>query len=298
MSTRAFAIDLYHTVALCPYADILNHSARAHTSLASDDFVCHKCGQLTKCEHDLFPPGDYSDVPHRLSHLEPREIERISRVADTVDMYIEWPVRAGHEVMNSYGEGIGEARLLVEWGFVPGSWPSQEQDYDDDDDDDDRDDDEYAGDGLTWDADELTAAGGDVEGWAAMEPTVGNFLLKSDEYEGAGLLCEISPRPGVCNLNHLGKVSSRLYGVLYAGEPGGTDVEEFVKDITQSVRVWGCVQAGEEAPEMPITMSKASSKTRDLIKARIASLYRPELDVGQLYDIRAVSSPLPLHRQQ
>lgn len=98
VSTRAFVIDLYHTIALCPFADLMNHSALSHTSLASDDFVCHRCGSLAECDHDICRPGD--ELPLRLEHLSPLERERITNENDTVDMYVELPVRRGREIMN------------------------------------------------------------------------------------------------------------------------------------------------------------------------------------------------------
>ncbi|WVF72216.1 hypothetical protein IAT40_007028 [Kwoniella sp. CBS 6097] len=133
ISTRAFMTDIYHLIALCPFADILNHSSSStsHTSMMADDFVCHTCGSLAPCPHDITNPRG---VPYRLAHLGEREIERIEREEDSVDMRIERSVIRGEEVWNCYGEGLGDARLLVEWGFISG---------------------DFAGEGLTWGLDEL-----------------------------------------------------------------------------------------------------------------------------------------------
>lgn len=123
VSTRAFVIDMYHTIALVPFADILNHSARPHTALQSDQFVCHVCGALGTCEHDIMNADGIARRLEDLSDEYRQELERAwrSRSArgDTVDMLVENDdLRPGQEVFNSYGEDISNARLLVEWAFI------------------------------------------------------------------------------------------------------------------------------------------------------------------------------------
>ncbi|WWC61066.1 uncharacterized protein I303_103644 [Kwoniella dejecticola CBS 10117] len=134
VSTRAFMIDIYHLIALCPFADILNHSSiHANTSLSSDDFVCHSCGSLKTCKHDI---TDSQGIAYRLHHLARRDINRIEEDIDTIELRVESPiVQSGKEVWNSYGDAIGDGKLLVEWGFI-----SQE----------------FAGEGLIWELDDLT----------------------------------------------------------------------------------------------------------------------------------------------
>lgn len=125
VSTRAFVIDMYHTIALVPFADILNHSTRPHTALQSDQFVCHVCGALGTCEHDVM---NADGIARRLEDLPDEyreELERAWRArsarGDTVDMLVENDdVQPGQQVFNSYGEDISNARLLVEWGFILG----------------------------------------------------------------------------------------------------------------------------------------------------------------------------------
>ncbi|WVQ98792.1 hypothetical protein IAU59_005923 [Kwoniella sp. CBS 9459] len=142
VSTRAFMIDIYHLISLCPFADIMNHTSASssHTSMMADDFVCHACGSLAPCQHDITDPRG---VPYRLAHLGEREIARIGREEDSVDMRVERPVIRGEEVWNCYGEGLGDARLLVEWGFISG---------------------DFTGEGLTWGVNELVLGLGLVSG--------------------------------------------------------------------------------------------------------------------------------------
>lgn len=115
VSTRAFLIDLYHTVALCPFADLFNHSADSHTSLASDEFVCHICGSMPSCQHDRL--GE-SGIAERLSHLSSSVGRKLAQEDDDVEMRAERRIDAGEEVFNCYGELLGDCRLLVEWGFI------------------------------------------------------------------------------------------------------------------------------------------------------------------------------------
>ena len=116
VSTRAFVIDVYHTLALCPFADILNHSNTVgHTSLSSDDFVCHICGSLRQCKHDRIPT---SGVPLRLDHLLVESVRRLAVEEDTVDLLVEVEeIEAGNEVFNQYGNNLSSSQLLVEWGY-------------------------------------------------------------------------------------------------------------------------------------------------------------------------------------
>ena len=116
VSTRAFVIDVYHTLALCPFADILNHSHAAHTSLSSDDFVCHICGSLRVCAHDR---PTTSGIPLRLADLSAETIRKLQTEEDTVDLTVEVEeIKAGQEIFNSYGANLSSSQLLREWGYL------------------------------------------------------------------------------------------------------------------------------------------------------------------------------------
>ncbi|ORX39952.1 hypothetical protein BD324DRAFT_679024 [Kockovaella imperatae] len=116
VSSRAFVIDVYHTLALCPFADLLNHSESSHTSLSSDDFVCGTCGSLRTCSHDRF---NTSGRPYRLDHLSGNAIRRLHEEVDTVDLLVEVPmVHLGEEIFNSYGPSLSSSQLLTEWGYL------------------------------------------------------------------------------------------------------------------------------------------------------------------------------------
>ncbi|KAL7424056.1 hypothetical protein Q5752_001641 [Cryptotrichosporon argae] len=205
VSTRAFTIDLYHHVALVPFADMLNHASAPHTSLAADDFVCHVCGSLAVCAHDVCGPAPAlalvlagaptsTPAPPRLAHLTETQRTGIEAERDTVDMYAERGVGAGAEVCNTYGDGLDDARLLVEWGFAA-------HDYD--------------GDGLTWRPDEVCPVPAALDAWAALDE---NALVDAHFPGGlhdGGMFARPSARPGILNLDNNGAVSARLFALVY-----------------------------------------------------------------------------------
>lgn len=321
VSTRAFVVDLWHTVALCPFADVLNHSAAPHTSLASDDFVCHRCGGLAPCEHDVCRPG--SDIPLRLEHLGEHERMRVQGEVDTVDMYIESRVRSGREVMNSYGDDLGEARLLVEWGFVPGWRPAMhDDDSEDEGSDGEEGEDEFSGDGITWTLTELLPPAF-VHAWAAMGEgdSVAASLFESDGADAGkaeaeadsdsddALLCAPSLRSGY-HLSHAGQLSLRNFGALYLASAvraalGTTDVAEIppntpdidsdelladlLADVNHLEATWAASQEGEDAPPLRGVLRDTVLAVRDLLRARIGTLAGGERSLSQMFDLREVS---------
>lgn len=99
--------------------------------IESDDFVCPECGSLSSCVHDdiistepidpSLPSSSNNTFPiaSRLSHL-PLEIIRsfLNPSQNTVDLTVKTPFVPGEEIFNTYGEGIGWAKMLMEWGFI------------------------------------------------------------------------------------------------------------------------------------------------------------------------------------
>lgn len=243
VSTRAFIIDMYHLVALAPFADILNHSGNAHTSLASDDFVCHVCGRLGECEHDMPYPGR---PPARLEHVDPIARARLGDVVDTVDMYVEVPVGAGEEILNCYGE-MGDARLLVEWGFVP----------------------EDGGEGEVCTFDVGVGEGGDGGGAERLE-------VEEDE---EALLFNSEK----ASINHSGQVSTTLFLGVY----GGKDVVGDVRRLEEAWRDVQAEKDVVLAPELRRTALMVCEILRERLKSMhrpelgVSELYDLRMTLGE-----------------
>ena len=111
VSTRGYVTDSYHTIALIPFCDLFNHSSRAHTSLLSDQCVCPSCGSLAACTHDE-PEDD------RIAHLSPQYIAQTEAEGRNVEMRAERKIQKGEQVYSCYEAGLGDGKLLVEWGFI------------------------------------------------------------------------------------------------------------------------------------------------------------------------------------
>jgi len=287
ISTRAFLIDIYHTLALVPFADILNHSSAPHTSLASDDFVCHLCGRLGQCPHDT----TVGAVPERLAHVDPHSREMMGREIDTVDMRSERMVGCGEEVMNSYGKGLGDGRLLVEWGFLEG---------------------EFAGNGIEWTVDELLGDDSDEgratrgvfdeiikRGIVALELYPDHDLDLDDDFEDdneklIGPPIKTSSKSGdpdepILNLNHNGRISLNIWIALFLRSYRRTSVEDREAAITSSVAE---VETANIAPKpaMDPTTMYTCQKVITLLKQRLDGMYRSTMFMEELLDLRDVSS--------
>lgn len=128
ISSRAFRIDNFHTLALVPIADLFDHSDQPDVILTSNDLVCDQCGATQECAHD-----DLDDL-HRSTLLS----HRVQPTSDDLDLLELRSLRAlvppdPHErasssshpdlpdrdpkVFNTYGK-LSNARLMTEYGFM------------------------------------------------------------------------------------------------------------------------------------------------------------------------------------
>lgn len=129
VSSRAFHIDAFHTLALVPLADVFNHSDEPHVHLESDLWVCPLCGALEQCPHDEDEEGDRVDgqaekkpasgdiPPAAASASRGRNSVHAAAADDTCDMVTERAILPGEEIFNTYGD-LSNARLLAAYGFV------------------------------------------------------------------------------------------------------------------------------------------------------------------------------------
>ncbi|KIP05485.1 hypothetical protein PHLGIDRAFT_119783 [Phlebiopsis gigantea 11061_1 CR5-6] len=145
VSSRAFLVDAYHSLAMVPIADAFNHTLDNHVHLESEFDVCVRCGSLAQCAHDTEDDdadggGKARDAPAQPPHADASPLQRRtarstacaehdSRSAgpstqdgrhapDTCDMVANAPVPPGQEVFNTYGEHLANAQLLARYGFA------------------------------------------------------------------------------------------------------------------------------------------------------------------------------------
>lgn len=288
--TRAFLIDLYLTVALCPFADLFNHSSLTpHSSLQSDDFVCHLCGSLAPCSHDIMST---SGVVRRLEHLPGAERTRLEREVDSVEMRVERELGRGEEVMNCYGEGMGDGRLLVEWGFVG---------------------EEFAGEGLGWNVEQLGGDEGVKEVWSKVveRELIASAIIREAGQEdgpqhetGEGGVDRLIRPPakgssGSMNLNQSGEISINLFGYLYlsALDMSELEVAEVEGQIVEAVRevetAWTRLRSEDSDDEsgdhqLSPSTKRAGIAVINLLDSRLASMHRPRLSLDEIFEMRDV----------
>jgi hypothetical protein len=286
ISTRAFLIDLYHLIALTPFCDILNHSSSTpHTSLQSDDFVCHICGSLRTCSHDV---ASTSGVTRRLESLSDFSRGKLEKEIDTVDMVFEREVREGEEIWNSYGEGLGDGRLLVEWGFLGG---------------------EYEGEGITWEVEGICAKEDVVGAWAEIigGNDLAGTLSDNDKDEGANGQDEhdtllYRPKTGKLEtlaLNHNGQISTSLFALLHihtlsqtqdiANVPSEALIELVRGSIAKLEGAWEHEDMKDRTEKLDRITLQTVDRVVKALEKRLSVYYRPEMTQDALFDLRDVS---------
>ncbi|KAF8271602.1 hypothetical protein EI94DRAFT_1720152 [Lactarius quietus] len=95
-------VDAYHGLAMVPIADAFNHSQDNTVHLESDYDVCTFCGCLSECPHD---------TEQATENREPMAVQAAR--ADEAD-----PDNTCEMIFNTYGASLGNAELLVRYGFM------------------------------------------------------------------------------------------------------------------------------------------------------------------------------------
>jgi len=215
----------------------------------------------------------------------------MEKEVDSVDMRSEREIKEGEEVFNSYGRGIGDARLLVEWGFIEG---------------------EFAGHGLEWGVDEILTSllreGDDVKeikkawkeivekGSVALELYPDGDLDEDTERLISPPLTSSSDDL-ILNLNHNGQVSLNIWIALYLlCRPSPTTLTERIElDIVTSVNALETANISPN-PTLDATTIETSRLVVRLLKKRMEGMYRPEMPMEELLDLRDVSFPHSIQR--
>lgn len=305
VSTRAFVIDAYHGIALIPFCDFFNHSsARPHTSLLSSEYVCPVCGSLPVCVHDsadMAPSDDMpstlytgNGTPERLAHLSMERIKQLAFESNSVDMRAERAIAKGQEIYSCYEEGIGDGKLLVEWGFVEGNGV----------------------DGMIWSPRDVFAGeeGGQVIGMFVKIVQRGEVrsVIASTRLPDGGSTRLIGPstegRPGQLMLTSKGEVSIDLLVAVYLLTTGSDRRLDTIEEIEN-----GIVELAEHIDSRSTTTQSSPGGTatarvvqeaiQSLFTARLDTMYRPDLTANTMKQVLAVSTCISLghfeanHRQ-
>jgi hypothetical protein len=201
---------------------------------------------------------------------------------DSVDMRCEREIREGQEVFNSYGKGIGDARSLVEWGFIEG---------------------EFAGHGLEWGIDEVLASvaseGDDVKGIKKVWEEIINKGAVALELYPDGDIDEdteklisspfdMSSDDHILNLNHNGQLSLNIWIALYLLCRHSTSTEKLESEVITSVNALETANISP-SPNFDVTTRETSRLVVRLLKKRMKGMYRPEMSMEDLLDLRDVS---------
>jgi len=211
----------------------------------------------------------------------------MEREVDSVDMRSEREVGKGNEVFNSYGRGIGDGRLLVEWGFVEG---------------------EFAGHGLEWTVDEVFANAESSENGlentkAVWEEIVRRRAVALELYpdddiheDGEKLICSpVDDNDGstpVLNLNHNGQISLIIWIAIYLSQrPAPTSATATLEtELVNSVNALEMANISPN-PTLDPNITNTCRRIVSLLKRRREGMYRPEIPMGELLDLRDVSFP-------
>jgi len=181
-------------------------------------------------------------------------------------------IRRGEEVYNSYGENMGDGRLLTEWGFV-------EEDS--------------TGGLITFDIEEMGAgarkwmqmAQGGEMGWV-------DDIGIDDEDEQ---LIDLPPndRPLGLTLDTEGVLSIHVFAIVYLDQPAlqtGVTVRAAVEELRNA---WMASEDEnfDEPIEMKSSTFEAVTRIYQLLDKRLNSLNRSHLPMEDLYQLRDVSEP-------
>ncbi|SGY97441.1 BQ5605_C035g11404 [Microbotryum silenes-dioicae] len=118
VSSRAFMIDAFHTVALVPLFDLFNHSDTPHVHPEAEHWVCSTCGSFGFCSHDDQDEGDELREEAPLSSPTSHPTE--SGEDETYDLVTVLPIDPSNgeqEIFNTYGE-LSNAQLVTMYGFM------------------------------------------------------------------------------------------------------------------------------------------------------------------------------------
>ena len=234
-------IDAYHVIGIIPFCDMFNHaSTKAHTSLLCDQHVCPTCGSVLPCKHDSIASSESTEMGSMrdtwLAKLSPAYRSRLESEGNGVEMRAERDIFQGEEVFSCYEEDVGDAKLLIEWGFVEGQGGT-------------------GGKGLSWNARDILHEDV-VTGWVMLlqRGTIEDGIIGGDyddddvkgeriRHENQARFRLIGPADpeqfGLLNISPQLEVSINLVAAMYlcvAGLSGSDDIEGAETSIVNIIR--------------------------------------------------------------
>ncbi|ORY84469.1 hypothetical protein BCR37DRAFT_397841 [Protomyces lactucae-debilis] len=131
VGSRAFEVDAFHNLALCPFADMLDHTLDEHVHFTTQYEVCEVCGEADGCAHAEMPSdaemgsdhgqdnemGDDAESTGAWSDSGSSTVSLDNNSDDLCDLVTTRTVDAGSEVYNTYGD-CGNDVLLARYGFA------------------------------------------------------------------------------------------------------------------------------------------------------------------------------------
>lgn len=126
VGSRAFEIDVYHGLAMCPFADMLDHGTSEHVHFHTNYDVCPDCGESYGCEHETSDsePAAEENIRGHTNHdredigLSDDSSETSSSLDDDLcEFLVCRSPRANEQIMNTYGN-CGNDVLLARYGFA------------------------------------------------------------------------------------------------------------------------------------------------------------------------------------
>lgn len=134
VGSRAFEVDAYHGLAMCPFADMLDHKIDEHVHFQTTYDVCPDCGEASGCVHDpsasdnesVMSQSEHSDCSSCSHHSDDRNSgilddsdgsQESSEEPDVCEFVVHRQIGAREQIMNTYGD-CGNDVLLARYGFA------------------------------------------------------------------------------------------------------------------------------------------------------------------------------------
>jgi len=193
-------------------------------------------------------------------------------MADKVDMRAQVDITllegtAGKQVFSCYDEEINDAKLLVDYGFT-----------------------EEGNTSISWSFREIMD-GSTIRSFMGLLQSSSSPAADSQEDDGRGRLVglrrEEQPEPLVLRSN--GEISRNLFIALYLQITDKFEVEEMEEELQSAL---DAIERSRVKHESTSAVSRTAGLVVELLEARVAGMYKRELSLNDIKDMRDVSADL------